>query len=129
MTDERFRFVPMAPGSVRGDEAVWRRQRRVIARERLRVGDIEPGRAEVAGAQRGNERLLIDDDFFDGKLNTQGFVFMGIYAITDALSFTINYGFGDQIDKKIGTGGSAGGIPANPLRDYQLLQAELMLRF
>lgn len=75
------------------------------------------------------DQNLIDDDFFDGKLNMQGFVFMGTYAITDSLSFSINYGVGDQIDRNIGTGASTGAIPADPLRNYQLFQAELLLKF
>ena len=71
---------------------------------------------------------LIDSDIFDGRLNMQGFAVQAGYAISDAVTFNLTYAKGNQINNKLGTGG-AGDIGVNPVREYQLFQADLNFKF
>jgi hypothetical protein len=73
---------------------------------------------------------LLDADFFEGRGNLQGFYTAFSYSITDAIIGTLRYGTADRIDSKLGTGGSNPDLPLlNPIRDYQLVQADLTWRF
>jgi hypothetical protein len=71
---------------------------------------------------------LVDSDFFDSRVNIEGVVVQAGYAITDAVTFNLSYGYGRRSDKSLGTGG-AGDIGINPLDKYQLFQADLNVKF
>jgi hypothetical protein len=71
---------------------------------------------------------LVDSDFFDSRVNMEGFVLQAGYALSDAVVFNLSYGWGDQADRRLGTGG-VGDIALNPLRNYQIFQADLNVKF
>jgi hypothetical protein len=71
---------------------------------------------------------LVDSDIFDSRVNMEGFAVQAGYALSDAVTFNLTYAFGDQADEDLGTGGS-GDIDFNPLKDYQLFQADLSVKF
>jgi hypothetical protein len=71
---------------------------------------------------------LVDSDFFDSRVNMEGFVLQAGYALSDAVIFNLSYGYGDQVNRNLGTGGG-GDIPLNPLRKYQIFQADLNVKF
>ncbi len=75
------------------------------------------------------DQNLIDDDFFDARVNIQGVRARGTYAFTDAISLTLTYGFATQIDSRIGTGASTVSINTNPLRDFQIWMFDLNYKF
>ena len=58
----------------------------------------------------------------------EGIAIQAGYAITDAVTFNLTYAYGEQIANDLGTGG-AGDIGFNPLREYQLFQADLNFKF
>jgi hypothetical protein len=73
---------------------------------------------------------LLDSDFFEGAANMQGVYAAFAYGFTDSLVGTLRYGYASRIDNKLGTGGSDQDIPQiNPIDQYQLMQADLMLKF
>ncbi|PZR70971.1 MAG: hypothetical protein DLM73_16630 [Chthoniobacterales bacterium] len=72
---------------------------------------------------------LVDSDIFDSRVNMEGFVLRGGYAITDAVTFNLTYGYGSQIDHDLGTGGVGDAFTINPLRKYQIFQADLNVKF
>lgn len=71
---------------------------------------------------------LVDSDFFDSRINMEGIVVQAGYGITDAIVFNLSYGYGEQVDDSLGTGG-VGDIPLNPLRRYEIFQADLNVKF
>jgi len=71
---------------------------------------------------------LVDSDFFDSRINMEGIVVQAGYGITDAIVFNLSYGYGEQVDDSLGTGG-VGDIPLNPLRKYEIFQADLNVKF
>jgi hypothetical protein len=71
---------------------------------------------------------LVDSDFFDSRVNIEGVVVQGGYAISDAIIFNLSYGYGRRADKSLGTGG-IGDIAINPLDKYQIFQADLNVKF
>jgi hypothetical protein len=71
---------------------------------------------------------LVDSDFFDSRVNMEGFVVQAGYALSDAVVFNLSYGYGDQAEGTLGTGG-VGDIGVNPLRKYQIFQADLNVKF
>ncbi len=71
---------------------------------------------------------LVDSDFFDSRVNMEGVVVQGGYAITDAVTFNLSYGYGRRSNKTLGTGGVAD-IAINPLDKYQIFQADLNVKF
>jgi hypothetical protein len=71
---------------------------------------------------------LVDSDIFDSRVNMEGFAVQGGYALSDAVTFNLTYAFGEQIDNTLGTGG-VGDIGVNPLRQYQIFQADLNFKF
>ncbi|HEX8899396.1 MAG TPA: putative porin [Chthoniobacterales bacterium] len=71
---------------------------------------------------------LVDSDFFDSRVNIQGVVVQAGYAISDAVTFNLSYGYGRRSDRSLGTGG-IGDIAINPLDKYQLFQADLNVKF
>lgn len=71
---------------------------------------------------------LVDSDFFDSRVNMEGFAVQAGYALSDAITFNLSYGYGDQANDRLGTGG-VGDIALNPLRKYQIFQADLNVKF
>ena len=71
---------------------------------------------------------LIDNDVLDARLNMEGVGLRAGYALTDAVIFNLTYVYGWRIDSSLGTGG-VGDIAINPLEKYQLLQADLNVKF
>ncbi len=71
---------------------------------------------------------LVDTDFFDSRVNIEGVVVQGGYALSDAVIFNLSYGYGWAADKSLGTGGT-GDIAINPLNKYQIFQADLNVKF
>ena len=71
---------------------------------------------------------LVDSDIYDSRLNMEGIAVQAGYAISDAVTFNLTYAYGEQIDSSLGTGG-VGDIGVNPLREYQIFQADLNFKF
>jgi len=71
---------------------------------------------------------LVDSDIFDSRVNMEGIALQAGYAVTDAVTLNLTYAYGEQIDNTLGTGG-IGDIAVNPLREYQLFQADLNFKF
>ncbi len=71
---------------------------------------------------------LVDSDIFDSRVNMEGVAVQGGYALSDAVTFNLTYAYGEQINDQLGTGG-IGDIGVNPLRQYQLFQADVNLKF
>ena len=71
---------------------------------------------------------LINGDIFDQRLNMQGVVVSGTYLFTDFLSATVTYADAHAIDNALPTLTGAGDLNGN-LRDYNLLQADLLWKF
>ena len=72
---------------------------------------------------------LVDSDIFDSRVNMEGFAVSGSYALSDAIIFTLTYGYGSQIDRDLGTGGVGDAFAINPLRKYNIFQADLSVKF
>jgi hypothetical protein len=72
---------------------------------------------------------LVDSDLYDSRVNMEGFAIRGGYAISDAVTFNLTYGYGTQIDHDLGTGGVGDAFSINPLRKYQIFQADLNVKF
>ena len=72
---------------------------------------------------------LVDSDLFDSRVNMEGFAVRGGYALSDAVTFNLTYGYGEQIDRDLGTGGTGDAFTLNPLRKYQIFQADLNVKF
>ena len=71
---------------------------------------------------------LVDSDFWDSRVNMEGVVVQGGYALSDAVTFNLSWGYARRVDRTLGTGG-AGDIGVNPLDKYQIFQADLNLKF
>ena len=71
---------------------------------------------------------LVDSDLFDSRVNMEGIGVQASYALSDAVIFAIDYGYGWASDNSLGTGGT-GDIGINPLDHYQLFQADMNVRF
>ena len=72
---------------------------------------------------------LVDSDLYDSRVNMEGFGLRGGYALSDAVTFNLTYGYGTQIDRDLGTGGVGDAFTINPLRKYQIFQADLNVKF
>ena len=72
---------------------------------------------------------LVDSDLYDSRVNMEGFAVRGGYALSDAVTFNLTYGYGQQIDHDLGTGGVGDAFTINPLRKYQIFQADLNVKF
>ncbi len=71
---------------------------------------------------------LVDSDWFDSKINLQGWVLAAGYNITDSIFTAARYGWAKRYDTGLGTGG-VGDLALNPMDDYQLFQLDLGWRF
>ena len=73
---------------------------------------------------------LLDSDFFEGRGNLEGVYTAIAYSFTDALIGTLRYGYAQRINTQLGTGGYNADLPLpNPINRYQLIQADLTLKF
>lgn len=75
---------------------------------------------------------MVDTDLFDSRLNLQGFVVQGAYALTDFANLTLSYALADRNNQALPTGavGDLGGTAGTAyLENYQLFQADLNLKF
>jgi hypothetical protein len=72
---------------------------------------------------------LVDSDLYDSRVNMEGFAVKAGYALSDAVTFNLLYGYGEQIDRDLGTGGTGDAFTLNPLRKYQIFQADLNVKF
>jgi hypothetical protein len=71
---------------------------------------------------------LVDSDVFDSRVNMEGVVVQGGYGVSDAITLNLTYAYGQQAERPLGTGG-VGDTGVNPVRDYQLFQADLNWKF
>ena len=71
---------------------------------------------------------LVDSDIYDSRVNMQGIAVKAGYMLADAISLNLTYSYGWRTDGTYGTGG-IGDIAINPLDQYQLLQADMSVRF
>jgi hypothetical protein len=73
---------------------------------------------------------LLDSDFFEGRGNMEGLFTAFSYSVSDAIIGTVRYGWAEQIDKKLGTGGFNADLPLpNPISKYQILQLDVTWKF
>ena len=72
---------------------------------------------------------LVDSDIFDSRVNMEGFVIQAGYALSDAVFFNLTYGYGQQADRSLGTGGVGDAFSLNPLRKYSIFQTDLSVKF
>jgi hypothetical protein len=72
---------------------------------------------------------LVDSDIYDSRVNMEGFAVRAGYALSDAVTFNLTYGYGEQIDRDLGTGGVGDAFTINPLRKYSIFQADLNVKF
>jgi hypothetical protein len=74
------------------------------------------------------DQNLIDNDIFDARLNMQGVGVKTGYMLSDAVWLYVTYVHGWRIDDSLGTGGF-NDIAINPLNNYNILQADLNVKF
>ena len=72
---------------------------------------------------------LVDSDIYDSRVNMEGIVVRLGYAVSDAITANLTYGYGLQIDDDLGTGGVGDAFSINPLHRYQIFQADLSVKF
>jgi hypothetical protein len=72
---------------------------------------------------------LVDSDLYDSRVNMEGIAVRLGYAVTDAITANLTYGYAWQIDKDLGTGGVGDAFTINPLRKYHIFQADLSVKF
>jgi hypothetical protein len=72
---------------------------------------------------------LVDSDLYDSRVNMEGVAVRGGYALSDAVTFNLTYGYGRQADRDLGTGGVGDAFSLNPLKKYQIFQADLNVKF
>jgi hypothetical protein len=71
---------------------------------------------------------LVDSDIFDSRVNMQGVAVKAGYALTDAIVFNLTWAYGWRSNGNYGTGGE-GDIGINPVDQYQILQADMNMKF
>lgn len=75
---------------------------------------------------------MVDSDLFDSRLNMNGFVVQGVYALTDFANVTLTYANADRNNKSLPTGavGDLGGPTGTAfLENYQIFQVDLNFKF
>jgi hypothetical protein len=72
---------------------------------------------------------LVDSDLFDSRVNMEGIAVRLGYAVTDAITANLTYGYAWQIDDDLGTGGVGDTFTLNPLAKYHIFQADLSVKF
>lgn len=71
---------------------------------------------------------LVDTEFWDTKLNLEGVGVTAAYMLSDAVWVQLLYGYAWRADDTLGTAGG-GDIAINPLKNFQLFQADLNVKF
>jgi Putative porin len=71
---------------------------------------------------------LVDSDIWDSRVNIQGIAVKAGYMLADAVVLNLTYGYGWRTNGNLGTGG-VGDIGFNPVDQYQIFQADLVLKF
>ena len=71
---------------------------------------------------------LVDTEIWDTKLNLEGVAATVGYMLSDAVWVQLLYGYAWRADDSLGTGGT-GAIGINPLKNFQLFQADLNVKF
>jgi hypothetical protein len=71
---------------------------------------------------------LVDTEIWDTKLNLEGVGVTVAYMLSDAVWVQLLYGYAWRADDALGTGGD-GAIAINPLKNFQLFQADLNVKF
>ena len=93
-------------------------------------GDWEAGVYYARMEQFALDPNLVDSDFFDARVNMQGWWVAGAYNWTNAVFTTVRYGQASRINDSLGTGGVPDTLSGlNPLDNYKLLQVDLGFRF
>ena len=59
MTDQRFGLASVAARHVRSDKTIGFRPKRMIVRQRLRFGHVQPGRSDAPRTQGIQQGILI----------------------------------------------------------------------
>jgi hypothetical protein len=72
---------------------------------------------------------LIDADIFNAATNMQGIVVSGSYNWTDGLSSTVRYAHGTPVNGNLATPNVNQDLQLGDIRQYNLLQADLMWKF
>jgi hypothetical protein len=71
---------------------------------------------------------LVDTEIWDTKLNLEGVAATLGYMLSDAVWVQLLYGYAWRADDSLGTGGD-GAIAINPLRNFQIFQLDLNVKF
>jgi hypothetical protein len=71
---------------------------------------------------------LVDTEIWDTKLNLEGVAVTLGYMLSDSVWVQLLYGYAWRADDALGTGGD-GAIAINPLKHFQLFQADLNVKF
>lgn len=71
---------------------------------------------------------LVDTEIWDSKLNLQGIGVTLGYMLSDSVWVQLLYGYAERADDSLGTGG-LGDIAINPLKNFQIFQADLNVKF
>jgi hypothetical protein len=71
---------------------------------------------------------LVDSDIFDSRVNIQGVAVKAGYMLADAIVLNLTYSYGWRTNGNFGTGGT-GDLPINPVDQYQILQADMSVKF
>jgi hypothetical protein len=71
---------------------------------------------------------LVDTEIWDTKLNLEGVAATVGYMLSDAVWVQLLYGYAWRADDSLGTGGD-GNIAINPLKNFQLFQLDLNVKF
>src|SRR6266853_679648 len=71
---------------------------------------------------------LVDTEIWDTKLNLEGIAATLGYMLSDAVWVQLLYGYAWRADDSLGTGGD-GAIGINPLKNFQLFQVDMNVKF
>jgi hypothetical protein len=72
---------------------------------------------------------LVDSDLFDSRTNMQGAVASFAYVLSNGVTAKFTYATADRMNNNIATFGSGDIANGNNLKDYQLFQADLNVKF
>ena len=75
------------------------------------------------------DQNLIDDDIFNGQLNMHGVAARAAYNFSAAVNLSVTYAYGWWLNHNLGTGGVPQQVAINPLSRYQMLYADLNIKF
>ena len=127
---DRRAEIALDTTSARNDDTAWL----LGASVRSQAGKKEAkGDWEVKGwyQQTGLYALdpnAVDSDFFDSKINVQGYVFKGQYAVADNVFVNASYGHGSRYNNDKAATGVNGDTSYN-FKDFDLVQIDLTYKF